>query len=214
MNDTFEAIDGIVTINDKRFYLAEDGSLIPENMVKPADKLEDDSVRKMIGFALEVNGIVSRFKQHSFEDFFTTLSLINEKYGVSKGGKAGNVSMQTLDGLQKVSIKKAEIKKFGPQLAAAKQKIDDCIASWVEGSRDEVLVLINRAFDVQKEGKINHSALFQLLRYEISEPRWQDAMQALADAIRIVGTRTYITFQRRDTTDEEFRTITVNLAKA
>jgi Protein of unknown function (DUF3164). len=209
-----EAIDGVVTIEGKRYYQNEDGALIPESLVKPADKLEDDSVRKMIGFAQDISDQITRFKEHSFEDFFTAVSLINEKYGVTKGGKRGNITMQTLDGLMKVQVKVAEVKQFGPQLGAAKQLIDDCIAGWVEGSRDEIQMLVNRAFDIQKEGKINHSALFQLLRYEISDPRWQEAMKALADAIRVTGNRTYIQFYRRTTINDEWRAITVNLAKA
>jgi len=214
MNDTFEAIDGIVTINDKRFYQADDGSLIPEGVVKPSDKLEDDSVRKMIGYAQELSDQIARFKEHSFEDFFTAVAIINEEYGIRKGGKKNNITLQTIDGLMKVQVRVSEIKKFGPQLQAAKELIDECISTWAEGARDEIQLLLNEAFGIKKEGKIDHAALFKLLRRNITDERWQMAMKALSEAIRVVGSRTYLSFHRRNTTDEEFRPITVNLAKA
>jgi len=152
MNDTFEAIDGIVTINDKRFYQSDDGSLIPEGVVKPSDKLEDDSVRKMIGYAQELSDQIARFKEHSFEDFFTAVAIINEEYGIRKGGKKNNITLQTIDGLMKVQVRVSEIKKFGPQLQAAKELIDECISTWAEGARRNS-AFAQRSFWHQERGQ-------------------------------------------------------------
>lgn len=214
MTDALEAIDGIVTISGRRYYQSDDGALIPESLVKPADKLEDDSVRKMIGYAQELSDQIARFKEHSYEDFFTTVAIINEQYGVKKGGKKNNITLQTIDGLMKVQVRNSEIKRFGPQLQAAKQLVDECISTWAEGARDEVQFLLDEAFGIKKEGKIDHGALLKLLRRDIKDERWQTAMKALSEAVRVIGSRTYLQFYRRDSTNDEWLPVTVNLAKA
>ena len=44
---------------------------------------------------------------------------------------------------------------FDERLHAAKTLIDECITSWSENSRDEIKVLVNDAFRVDKTGQIN-----------------------------------------------------------
>ncbi len=50
---------------DGQTYLVNaDGGLIPEAAVKAVDVLQDDLVRKIIGFALPLSAQVARFRQH------------------------------------------------------------------------------------------------------------------------------------------------------
>ncbi|MCX5497296.1 DUF3164 family protein [Kaistia dalseonensis] len=190
------------------------GRLVPVANVKPADKLTDQTVRKMIDFARELSAQIGRFKGHCFDDVGSLQALIAEQYGASIGGAKGNISLSTFDGRQKVTVQVADQLTFGPELQAAKKLVDACLGDWSTGSRDELIAVVNRAFQVDKEGQINRAELFMLLRVEIDDERWKNAMAAVRDSIRVIGSKTYIRFHERDTANGPWRSITIDLAAA
>ena len=53
-----------------------------------------------------------------------------------------------------------------------------------------------------------------LLRLEIEDPRWRRAMQAIRDAMRIVGSKTYVRCYHRTSFEAPWEAITIDLAKA
>ena len=53
-----------------------------------------------------------------------------------------------------------------------------------------------------------------LLRLEIEDARWQQAMRAIRDAIRVIGSKTYMRFSMRAAFDAPWQTVTIDLAKA
>ena len=60
--------------------------------------------------------------------------------------------------------------------------------------------------------KVNE--LFRLLRYEIADARWQSAMQAIKDSVRVEGTKEYVRFYRRDHPKAGWDTVTIDVASA
>jgi hypothetical protein len=88
-------------------------------------------------------------------------------------------------------------------LQAAKTLIDECIKAWSEGSSPEIQVLVQSAFETDKEGNLNHGRILSLRRYAIKDERWQRAMLAIGESIQVVGSKQYVRFyQRRDDTDQ------------
>ncbi|SPW34036.1 Protein of uncharacterised function (DUF3164) [Edwardsiella tarda] len=63
---------------------------------------------------------------------------------------------------------------------------------WTEDSRPEIRALIDEAFQVDKEGEVSTGRILRLLRLDIEDSRWQSAMEAIKDAIKIVGSKQYI----------------------
>ena len=189
-------------------------NLVPLELVKAVDKLEDEMVRKVHGFAADLSAQVDRFRAHTFEDIGDFMGLLQQEYGAAKGGKKGNVSFRTFDGLLEIRVQVADVIEFGAELQVAKQIIDECLIEWSEGSRVEIRSIVQRAFNTDKEGQVNRAELFALRRLDIEDERWLRAMEALGDAIRVVGTREYVRIYERDTVDEAFRPVTINLAKA
>ncbi|MCK5295924.1 MAG: DUF3164 family protein, partial [Alphaproteobacteria bacterium] len=165
------------------------GRLVPENLVRDSDKLEDQTVRKIMEYAYELSGQIARFKGHCFDDIGVFMALLSEKYDVKKGGKKGNLTLTTYDGTAKVTIQVADRLTFGPELQIAKTLIDKCISKWSAGVNDHIRALVEHAFNVDKEGQVNREALFALRRVSIDDPDWQKAMEALTDSIRIVGSK-------------------------
>jgi hypothetical protein len=187
---------------------------VPLSSVKPVDKLTDELVRKMIGFARDLSAQIARFRGHCFDDIGSLQALIAQEYGASLGGPKGNIQLTTIDGREKVSVQVADQLEFGPELQAAKKLVDTCLQDWTAGSRDELVAIVNRAFQVDKEGRINRAELFMLLRVEIDDERWKSAMQAVRDSIRVIGSKVYIRFHERDQPDGGWHAITIDLAAA
>lgn len=190
------------------------GRLVPVEVVKPEHRLEDQTVRKMIGYAEELSARIARFRGHTFDDIASTLDLMAEKYGTKKGGTKGNVTLTSYDGLLKVTVQVQEQLTFGPELQIAKNLVDQCIGSWAEGANDKIRALVEHAFQVDKEGRINRAALFQLRRLNIDDADWKAAMEALGDAIRVIGSKEYVRFYRRPDARARWEPITIDLAAA
>ena len=214
MNAVSTVPSGIQKINGKDYMADAKGSLVPVEMIKPEVKLEDQTVRKIIGYAQELSDQVARFKGHTFEDLSVFESLLAEEYGRTKGGAKGNKTFMSHDGLFKVVIQVSDHIDFGPQLQIAKELIDECLNEWSADSRPEIRAIVTRAFNTDKAGQINRSEIFMLLRLEIEDARWQQAMKAIRDAMRVVGSKTYVRCYRRETFDGGWQAITIDLAKA
>ncbi|MGQ3072547.1 MAG: DUF3164 family protein [Ferrovibrionaceae bacterium] len=190
------------------------GRLVPEHLVKPVHLLEDQTVRKILGFADELNARIARFKGHVFDDIVSFMSLAAEKHGARFGGDKGNVTLSTYDGTQKVVIQVSERIGFGAELKVAKTLIDECIAAWSEGANDNIRVIVQDAFRTDSEGNLNRGAILSLRGLNIRDETWLRAMEALTDSIRIEGSSVYVRFYRRDTPQGKWEAVTIDLASA
>lgn len=204
--------DGVVEIDGKPMMRDGKGRYVPVGMVKPVDKLMDELTRKMVAFARDLSEQIARFKGHCFDDLGAFQALLAQEYDAAVGGEKGNVTLTAYDGTLKVQFQVADLLAFGPELQAAKKLVDACLAEWTAGSRDEIRALVTRAFNVDKEGKINRAELFMLLRVGIDDPRWLRAMDAIHDSIRVIGSKTYIRFFERPAPTEKWRPVTIDLA--
>lgn len=190
------------------------GRLVPEGLVKPQEKLEDQTVRKILGYAEELNAQISRFRGHTFDDVATFMDVLSEKYGATKGGKKGNVTLSTFDGCMKVTVQVQDFLTFGPELQVAKTMFDACITDWAEGADDKIRALVDHAFQVDQQGRINRAALFGLRRLDIDDDNWKAAVVALNDSIRIQGSREYVRFYKRANPTDAWKPVTIDLASA
>ncbi|PWV97730.1 uncharacterized protein DUF3164 [Hoeflea marina] len=206
--------EGPIRINGKSYMADAKGSLVPLELVKPADKLEDETVRKIMGFASDLSGQITRFRGHTMTDLGEFDALLEQEYNTRKGGKKGNRTYQTFDGLMKVIVSVADFVDFGPQLQIAKTLIDECLNEWSADSRPEIRAIVTRAFNTDKEGQINRSEIFMLLRMQIEDERWLSAMEAIRDAMRVTGSKEYVRFYQRARITDGWQAVTIDLAKA
>ncbi|MBI1201461.1 MAG: DUF3164 family protein [Rhodopseudomonas sp.] len=204
--------DGIIESGGSRYMTDAKGSLVPLTAIKPIDKLMDDTVRKMIAFARDLSAQIDRFKGHCFDDLGSFQALIAQEYGAKVGGQKGNVQLTSFNGCMKVQFQVADNITFGPELQAAKQLVDVCLNEWSATSHDYIRAIVGRAFNVDKEGRINRAELFMLMRVEIADERWKAAMSAIRDSIRVIGSKTYIRFYERPAPDAAWQAVTIDLA--
>lgn len=188
------------------------GRLVPDSLVKPIDKLRDDVVLNIVTKAKILHTALGEFKRITFSDVATFVTTSAEQYDVALGGEKGNVTLRSYDGRYKVERQVQETLQFGEQLAAAKALIDECITGWTAGSSAEIRVLINDAFQVDKAGAVNTNRVLGLRRLEIRDERWLRAMQAIADAVTVTGSRSYVRVYERVGDTDRYTPIVLDLA--
>jgi len=189
------------------------GELIPEGNVKPEDKLEDELVRKLIMDATQISNVLAGFKHQAMSETVALKETVAAEYGAMRGGKKGNMTLRAFDGSAEVQVQVSEHLSFGTQLMAAKELIDDCIVRWSEGASDNIRALIDQAFQVNKEGRIDTHRVLALRKLDMGGDKdWARAMDAISDAIRVTGSKTYIRFYSVDPSNGKRTAIPLDLA--
>jgi len=188
------------------------GRLVPESMVKPIDRLRDQTVAKIAADAKLLSDLLGKFKTQAFSDINALVMTSAEQYEVTLGGEKGNVTLRSYDGRFKVERQVQDSLVFDERLQAAKALIDACITKWSADSRDEVKVLINDAFQVDRAGNVNTARVLSLRRLAISDPQWLRAMQAIGDSLSIVGSRSYVRVYERVGNTDRYEAIPLDLA--
>lgn len=188
------------------------GHLIPETTIKPIDLARDALVQELIGRAKQSSELLLDFKNATFADVLAFVQLSAEEYDTKLGGKKGNVTLYSFDGRYKVNLAKADNIKFDERLQAAQALIDECIADWSADSSPEIKVIVQQAFDTDKEGNISTGRVLGLRRLEIKDERWQRAMKAIGESVQVVGTKQYVRFYERVGDTEQYNAISLDMA--
>lgn len=194
------------------YWIDARGVMTPADMVKPIDKDRDALVGEIIERALPLHKGLAEFKLAVFADTQAFRELSGEMYGAKVGGEKGNMTFYSWDGAWKVNVAIAERLAFDERLQAAKALIDECLKDWMEGSRPEVISLIDEAFQVDKEGEVSTSRILRLRRQNITDERWLNAMRAINDAILIVGSKKYVRLYQRVGDSNQYVPLSLDLA--
>lgn len=188
------------------------GRLIPESMIKPIDMERDSLVQAMITNAKGLNRQIGDFKVSVFGDVAAFVTLSAEQYDTKLGGKKGNVTLYSFDGRYKVQVATADNTVFDERLQAAKALIDECVKEWSQGSRPEIQVLVQDAFQTDKEGNLNTGRILALRRLEIEDERWKRAMTAIGESVQVVGSKQYVRFYERVGDSDQYAPISLDIA--
>jgi len=189
MSDDIEVPDG---------YLRDtQGRLVPRSTVKTEHLLEDDLVRRIAARAEAVSAQIAALRRDAMAEIEALMTILREQYGVQRGGRRGNMTLSSYDGAYRVQIAVGDFIEFGPELQVAKGLIDQCIHRWSDGGNENLLTLVNDAFAVDKEGKLQTDRILGLRRHKIDDEEWKIAMDAIGDAVRVKRSKEYLRFYRR-----------------
>lgn len=174
------------------------GRLVPVEQIDEHDIEMDAFVRAQVKKAKELRETLKLFKQNAFDDCYAFMNLLAEKYERKIGGQKGNVTFSTFDGELQIRIAVQDTLTFGPELQIAKQIIDECLNDWAKHANQNLRTLITDAFEVDKEGELNTGRILSLRRIKIKDERWEQAMDAISESLRIAVSKTYINFREKD----------------
>jgi hypothetical protein len=182
----------------QEFMTDSKGRQVPADMVKEIDKLRDQTVRQIACEALKMKGILADFKRRIRDDLFTFVEISANQYGKSWGGEKGNIALTTYDGKFRLVVAMNDTINFDERLQIARELIGDCIKKWSDGSRSEIKILIQDAFQVDKTGRVSAARVLGLRRLDIHDPDWLKAMAAITESIQVSGSKQYLRFYERD----------------
>lgn len=188
------------------------GNLVPDSKVTDIDKLRHQVVTDLCTMAEHAREGLATFKLHAMQEVAALVSVSMERYGVKSGGDKGNVTLTSFDGKYKLVRQMQDRIVFGEELLAAKALIDECVQEWSEGANDNIRVLVNHAFQTDKEGKINTGRVLGLRRLAIKDAAWQSAMQAIADSMQTASTKPYVRFYKKNEATGGYDAISLDVA--
>lgn len=186
------------------------GRLVPIELVPEIDIARDELIAELITKVEAESQRSSELRMSMLDDIEAFVELSGERYGKKIGGDKGNVSLTSYDGKYRIIRAIDEDFTFDERLQVAKTLIDECIQDWQKGARPEIIALVNDAFQVDQAGKINTRRILSLRRLAIQDGRWQQAMAAISDSLKTIGSKTYIRFYKQDA-EGKYRQIPVGI---
>jgi len=203
------------TFGDVKYLKGARGELIPEANVRPALKLQDETVAALFAEACDLHDRLAGFKTKAFADVDAYVALLAERYGAKPRGEKGNMTLFSLDGLIKATVQIADRLAFGPEIQLAKQLImDELVPELLVGANPKLAAIVSSAFRVDKEGQLNRYAILSLRRIEIDDDRWRAAMKAIEDSERVLSSARFIRFHFRKgwKADGDWMPVSLNFA--
>lgn len=200
------------TNEQTEFRANAQGHLVPVSQIKDIDLLRDDVVSNIVEAAKKLQAAMAEFKAASMAQVKDFVDLSAQEFEVKYGGTKGNVTLLSFDGKYKVQRSIGEHRVFDERIQAAKAKIDECIKRWSEGSSDQIKALVDLAFRVDKQGNIDVNQVLSLRQLNIDDADWIEAMDAIADSIKVVGKTPYLRVYERQG-DGQYKQIALDIAK-
>lgn len=196
------------------YKLDSQGRLVPIELIREIDLMRDELVLRLFALARLQAEDLAKLKALMFSEIAAFISLSADQYDVTIGGKKGNVTLMSYDGRYKLQRAIQESLVFDERLQAAKALIDACLQRWSQGSQPEIKVLINDAFQVDKEGNINTGRVLGLRRLAITDPEWLQAMTAIGESLQVAGSRSYVRLYERVGESDKYVPLSLDLAGA
>ena len=186
------------TINGVEYMPDATGRLTPIAQIRPIDMARHELVLEKVAKAKALQKQLRDLKYELLDDIEAFVVMSAVRYGVTLGGKKGNVTLASFDGVFQLTRQISEHLVFDEGLQAAKALIDEYLRSWTAGSPSELRAIIDQAFQVDKEGRINTARILGLRRLDIADERWRRAMTAISESLQVTGTRSYVRVYERD----------------
>ncbi len=203
---------------DEKFWRNASGHLVPVDQISDLDRLKDDLANALVTQAETISTDLTTFQAKALAEMQAAKALMFERFGAKVGGARGGFGIRSYDGEVEVRLDVQEKISFGPELAAAKALIDECVESWdANGDTDpRMRALVDHAFQVNKKGRIDTSRVLGLRkmpmkdRNGVPDPKWAAAMEAVTEALISDQTATYVRYYRRNPTTGAMEQVSLN----
>jgi hypothetical protein len=201
-------------LNEKGWWINGNAEAIHPDLIRITDKIKDETVVKLLYKADELSEKIAQFKAWASEQVEAYFALLLQEYSIDekRRAKKGNLTLTNFSDTNKVELRIHEIFTFDEKLQVAKLKIDEYLEDKTKDADPEIRTLITRAFEVDKEGKIDTKKIFALKSYDIKDPRWLKAMNIIDESKKIRSTKPYIRFYTRESIDEPYKLVPLDIA--
>ncbi len=191
-----------------KLWINPDGYEVPIRYIDKDDQNRDKLVTEVFSDVDKLVSDLTSFKSKlakMVDDYLDSLAhKHNEKW-------KGNAVIMDFAEKHRIDVSISDKISFDNKLQIAKSKIDNYIKSLVKNAGKEIVMLINKAFNVDKKGNVDVKQILSLRTLKIDHPEWQEAMDLISEAIRIDSTKRYFNFKEKQE-DGSWKSITLNFS--
>lgn len=185
------------------------GDQVPAKYVSKFDKARDAVSRRILKRFNAGRKVLEQIVRESIEDLDGLMQL---KESV---GSKGNFQTSSFDGLIQVSIDQQYNIQLDERVARARELMLEYVNSEISRlDKDTTFLrkLVEDSFRTNARGYLPISSILKLTRYEVKDERWNEARGILQDAMKPVPGKRYINCRVRNTPQQDFKTIRLDLA--
>lgn len=183
--------------NSKGHWLNGTGEAVPVKYVPIIDRKRDAMVEKLMKRAEDVSRRLSELRELVDDEVAKFLAEAAKEHNLTPN-EGGNYWFTGFSGDIRLEIKVGKLIDFDERLKFAKQKLDACIERWSEGANDKLKLIVFDAFKTDTKGQLDTKRILGLKKLKIEDAEWKEAMELIAQAITVTGTKTYVNFFRRN----------------
>ena len=185
------------------------GDQVPAKYVSKFDKARDAVSRRILKRFNAGRKVLEQIVRESIEDLDGLMKL---KESV---GAKGNFQTSSFDGLIQVSIDQQYNIQLDERVARARELMLEYVNSELSRlDKDTTFLrkLVEDSFRANARGYLPISSILKLTRYEVKDARWNEARGILQDAMKPVPGKRYLNCRVRNTPQQDFKTIRLDLA--
>ena len=194
----------VVKVNGEECAVNADGAYVLLDRIREIDKLRDELVEQLCAEAETLGGKVSEFKDRAQSEVFSFADISADEHGVKVRGRKGGFSIMSYDGLRKIVVDNDTLISVNEKVTIAREAVFACVRRWSDGANQNLVEIVRRAFETDKQGHLSLARLLSLRSYRIDDPEWEAAMEALSQGLSAFGTKTYLRYYKRPTTAAKF----------
>lgn len=192
-----------------RVWVDKKGNEIPYYYVSKEDRKRDKLTRDVFRQVDKLHQEVLERKEEIVHLINEYLEDVAEQYGEDW---KGNATIRDFSDIRKIEVSINERTEFDEKLQVAKAKIDSCINDWARGSSQKIKLLVDKAFRVDKKGRVDKRMLLGLRSLNIDDETWQEAMDIISDSVTIVDTKAYYRFFEREDNRDQYSPVELNFS--
>lgn len=190
------------------------GMIIPVKYVKAYDRRRDQIARRIAAeFQAEEARLIA-LKERTLAAVESLRQAAAEAAGMKGlGGKEGYIQFRSFDGWITIRVDNAKRTEFDERLGLAQQLIMEAVRELAKDVTSADLVEIaTRAFQPRKSGTLDMQRIRDLKSYNVSHPKWKQAIAIINECERCVGHKRYIRVTVRKDLASEPKPITLDIA--
>ena len=186
------------------------GDEVNVKYVNAYDKARDRVSRRILKRFVEERKRMEALLKDSLADLDSLMKLKDSL------GDRGNFQTQSFDGLIQVEVRQQYNVYLDERVIKARELMIDYVNHVLEKVNGvDVTVLrrlVDSAFRANSRGFLPVSKIHELKRMVVNDPRWQEAIKILEEAMKPVKGKRYLNCATRRSTQGDFQTIRLDLA--
>ena len=187
------------------------GRLCPSTMFSDVHLARNALIEQQIAEAKRRAEEQSQYHQALIATIVEFFRVSAEEHNGEGLGEEDGVTMTSIDGLKRIKLVKAKSASSNEKLAIAKVMLEDMVN--VRGANLDPFfkTLALSAFETSSTGQMRLDKVLELRNLQCDYPEWKSIKSALDVAIEFVFKKRYVCFYERESVDESWRQIPLNL---